>query len=130
MYFGGGNVFDGGPGRDEVGVLDNPEPVVIDLTTGQVTGSLLEANVANVEDAFLRSLLDGNILIGNAADNELRAVGAGVGDDHLEGRDGDDTLEGGDGDDFLDGGLGIDNLFGGDGIDECLNGETVVDCEP
>jgi serralysin len=56
-----------------------------------------------IENAFGGSGND--IIVGNAADNELRGNG------------GDDVLDGGDGNDILDGGMGSDTLSGGAGND-------------
>jgi serralysin len=62
----------------------------------------------------------GDVLHGNAADNEL--IGRGGADD-LFGRGGNDTLRGGPGPDSLDGGPGIDLCFSGPGHDSVLRCE-------
>lgn len=55
----------------------------------------------------------GDILIGDAGNNQLEGLG---GDDRLSGLAGKDTLLGGGGNDQLDGGAGADVLDGGNGV--------------
>jgi len=77
------------------------------------------ANGVEIENA--EGGANGDLLIGNTADNMLDGKG---GNDGLFGFDGNDTLKGDDGDDELTGGDGDDRLEGGAGTDVAMFSEA------
>lgn len=131
------NVFDGGAGRDQLGIVIPGQQVRLDLTRGRLLAgkrrTAVPARATGFEDAeVVAGLID---LTGTDRDNDLRAHGCDVrvrargGDDRvspltlLYGRllrcTGPETLrvEGGAGNDRLSGGGGPDVLIGGPGRD-------------
>ena len=128
----------GGTDRLAFGHADRDQ--AIDLRAGAVSSALGgRGNMVIAEGTVIEHLALGgghDVVVGNAAANEIRA---GAGDDRVEGREGDDLLEGGEGDDVLwggaaddsprsgddrlHGGAGRDALHGGDGDDVLRGGE-------
>lgn len=103
----GGDVIDGGAGRDTVlydlGGYDNGT-LRADMTTGRVTFGGQVDTLTRVEALVITGARDAEVL-GRAGDDLI--VG-GAGDDLLRGGDGDDTLSSGAGRDTLHGGAGVD----------------------
>lgn len=78
-----------------------------------------ELKVSNSTKIVSKSLIDGEIKIGNSENNQLIGTSKS---DLLEGLDGKDSLNGGAGNDTLNGGTGNDTLNGGLGYDELTGG--------
>jgi Ca2+-binding RTX toxin-like protein len=128
----GADTLDGGPGFDKAAYWDASGPITASLLTGTATGDGPDT-FTNLEGIHGSNF--GDILVGDAADNELfgndgnDTLHGGTGNDVLNGGNGDDSLYGEDGNDYLDGADGIDLLDGGPDFDFCVNGETVINCE-
>ncbi len=115
---GGGDLFDGGTGRDTVAYTAAASGVVASLASGRGSqGQATGDRYAGVENLTGSSF--GDTLTGNEDHNILRGLG---GDDFLFGGGGRDLLEGGGGHDTLSGGLGNDRLSGGRGNDRLDGG--------
>jgi Ca2+-binding RTX toxin-like protein len=69
----------------------------------------------SIENLDIGAITGAISVIGNSADNIIRANDAG---NYIQSFSGNDTLYGGRGNDSLDGGVGIDNLYGGTGDDD------------
>jgi Ca2+-binding RTX toxin-like protein len=142
------NVFDGGGGRDQLGIAILRKEVRLDLRRGRLLAgkqrNAVPAEATRFEDAeVVAGLVE---LTGTTGDNDLRAnacrtrVDALAGDDrvssvttlnylgyfsckaqrdHFEGGGGDDLLVGDGGADVLLGGPGRDRANGGSGRDVC-----------
>ena len=150
------NVFDGGAGRDQLGIVIPGKEVRLDLRRERLLAgkprNAVAAAATGFEDA---EVVAGRIrLFGTGGDNDLRAYGCDVrvralgGDDKVspltllydqllrckaprarfEGGGGDDLLIGDGGPDVLVGGPGKDRVNGGSGRDTC-QGETMRRCE-
>jgi Ca2+-binding RTX toxin-like protein len=150
------NVFDGGAGHDQLGIVIPGKEVRLDLRRERLlagkTRNAVPASATGFEDAeIVAGLID---LSGTSGDNDLRAHGCDVrvralgGDDKVspltllydqllrckaprarfEGGGGDDHLFGDGGPDVLVGGPGKDRVNGGSGRDTC-QGETMRRCE-
>jgi Ca2+-binding RTX toxin-like protein len=130
-----GDFFAAGPGHDGVRYEIAGAGIVADLAAGTAhfaKGGTAIDRVVSVED--LDGTEFGDLLYGNAADNEIGGLG---GDDSIYGRAGRDDLSGGPGNDYLDGGPPVasgfddDLLSGGPDTDTCINGTVPSsDCEP
>jgi hypothetical protein len=151
------NVFDGGGGRDQLGIAMVRKEVRLDLGRGRLLAgkqrNAVPADATRFEDAeVVAGLIE---LTGTTGDNDLRAyscrtrVRALGGDDrvspvttlnylgyfsckaprtHFEGGGGDDLLVGDGGADVLLGGPGRDRANGGSGRDVC-SAERTTRCE-
>ena len=150
------NVFDGGDGVDQLGIVMPRKQVRLDLRRGQLLAgkprNAVPAKAVGFEDAEV--VADHIELTGTGNDNDLRADGCDVtvralgGDDlvspitqlydkllrcggkraRFEGGAGGDTLVGDAGVDVLIGGRGRDVANGGAGRDTC-HAETTKQCE-
>ena len=115
---GGGDLFEGGTGRDTVAYSSAAAGVTASLLSD--TGTAGQANgdrYIDVENLTGGSFADR--LTGDADRNILRGLG---GDDFLFGLAGADTIDGGAGRDSIDGGLGNDRMTGGRGNDTADGG--------
>jgi Ca2+-binding RTX toxin-like protein len=140
---GGADRLDGGRGADLVSYETETVGVIVDLSTGTVSGGGAQGDVL----VSIESLTGGqgnDRLTGDAGSNTLRGGGGndvlsggdnyynydfllgGAGDDVLSGGDGNDNLSGDAGDDLLRGGAGADALQGGDGIDTASYYDSIV----
>jgi len=100
-------VFAGGPGSDDVTVLNSfPSDEAVTLNGGLGNDNLTDKSAG------------GRHLDGGSGDDKLADLGDGA--DRLFGGDGDDTLKGGPGDDEVRGGPGNDNVYG-----DTVYGDTV-----
>jgi Ca2+-binding RTX toxin-like protein len=116
---GGGEVFDGGKGRDYFYLGSNfTRDMVFNMATGALTG---HGRATGFEEVLAG--LGNDRVIGNGAGNEIDGddgndslFGAG-GTDRLLGQDGKDWLYGGAQNDRMEGLRGADHLFGGGGAD-------------
>ncbi|WP_422365617.1 calcium-binding protein [Pelagibius sp.] len=106
----GVDTFDGGAGIDTIDYSTSSSGLVIDLTTGDVSG--LESFV-NIE----------NVIAGSGNDTVFGDAGA----NHLAGGGGDDSLVGGAGNDTFSGGGGVDSFVGGAGVDTADYNESTSD---
>ena len=123
-YLDGGSGQDfmtGGPGHDTY-VVDSLGDVALEVISGGAGGKdLIMTSISLTAPDNIESLqakgaesinLTGNdldnILLGNAADND---ISGGAGRDTLFGEEGDDDLDGGDGVDVMAGGLGDDTYY-------------------
>jgi Ca2+-binding RTX toxin-like protein len=131
----GSDLIDGGEGIDSVSYAESQAPVALDLATGFAIAEGIDTLVS-IENVIGSSGNDR--IFGDGIGN---SIGAGDGDDRLEGRagddflfgeagndtllgqDGGDLLFGGDGNDTLDGGIQQDNLHGGPGFDTLIGGD-------
>ncbi len=150
------NVFDGGAGHDQLGIVIPGKEVRLDLRRGRLLAgkkrNAVAARATRFEDAeVVAGLID---LTGTKKDNDLRAHGCDVrvralgGDDRVspltllydrllhckvtrarfDGGRRDDHLSGDSGADVLIGGPGRDKVNGGSGRDTC-QAESVKRCE-
>jgi uncharacterized repeat protein (TIGR01451 family) len=100
---GADNLFDGGPGADE-------------LSGGGGTDTADYSSRLDPVEVSLDGLAnDGETGEGDNVASNVEDVFGGAGDDTLVGNGQANLLDGGEGDDDLDGGLGADTLIGGDG---------------
>ncbi len=121
ILMGGSDTLDGGAGTDLVRYdRGGVTAVYVNLAGGTASGNwggtAFSHSLSNIENVR-GSRSDGDILIGDTADNKLDGRG---GNDTLQGGGGHDKLIGGDGDDRLEGNLGNDWLSGGDGVDTAV----------
>lgn len=122
QLFGGGDVIDGGGGRDQIrydtfetnNVYESllKQGILIDLSVVDAEGYVQVVTplgggdidrVKSIETVVGSSLND--MIGGDAGSNYLEGA---AGNDRLSGREGNDTIRGGAGDDTIDGGAGID----------------------
>ena len=117
----GNDRLDGG-GGDDVMIAFHMADLTVDLGAGTASGyfagdpTLSTYTVTRIEEVW-GSLDDGDILIGDNANNRFLGFG------------GNDTLTGNQGSDHLDGGEGTDTGDGGQGSDTCVSIETPTGCE-
>ena len=105
----GNDVIDGGAGSDTVSYAESNAGIVLDFSTGTITGGYGEGDtLTNVENVVGTNFADQ--ITGDTDNNYIEG---GAGDDTLQGSEGDDTLLGGAGDDTIQGGLNSDLLYGG-----------------
>jgi Ca2+-binding RTX toxin-like protein len=115
---GGNDSIDGGDGIDLVYYNSTSAPVTVNLSTGQVSGSLGLDVLANIENVVGSGGSD--LITGNSANNSLYGDN---GDDTLIGGGGNDLLSAGAGADSLDGGAGLDTIYGGT-LDDIITGRA------
>jgi hypothetical protein len=119
----GDDIIDGGAGFD--GIENNflPDPVMVDLGAGRVSGQGRD-QLINIESAG--GTVGADLLLGSDGPDSLTGRD---GNDHIEGRGGNDDLAGNEGEDLIDGGEGTDTANGGSDSDTCVAAETTIDCE-
>jgi Ca2+-binding RTX toxin-like protein len=119
-YMAGDTVIDGGPGKDDVFIMDTGvgAPIYFDVT-GTGAGTFFASDIDTTLDASGASF---QYNLNGAAGNDELQGGSGndrltgnEGNDALYGNGGNDTLTGNEGSDFLSGGAGNDSLVGGSG---------------
>jgi Ca2+-binding RTX toxin-like protein len=126
---GGADTLTGGTGVDTLDYSEAGEGVVVDLSTGNVTGGAGEDTITGSESVTGSAFADS--LVGDANEN---ALAGGSGNDVLEGGAGDDELDGGAGSDTAvlakaGGPVTVDLVAGtasGHGADELVAIESVV----
>jgi len=121
----GPDVLDGGTGVDTVTYALRAEGVAASIDAAANDGSSLDFNSRSLNSDQVEPDVEniiggagGDVLEGDASDNQLNG---GPGGDVLQGQGGRDRLDGGDGGDSLEGGEHGDVLDGGPG-DDLLNG--------
>jgi Ca2+-binding RTX toxin-like protein len=115
---GGGDIFEGGTGRDTVAYSSATAGVIASLTTDRGTaGQANGDSYVDVENLTGSSYVDR--LMGDGDRNILRGL---AGDDFLFGLAGADTIDGGANNDSIDGGADNDRITGGRGNDTILGG--------
>ncbi len=121
------DLYDGGPGRDEMAYGGRTGPVVVDLAAGTgPDGDRLDGVESAVGGAGADVLLGGRAggrIVGGPGDDR---IGGRAGDDLLYGGEGADAVAGGPGDDELVGEVGDDRLDGGSGDDELHPGDAMT----
>jgi len=127
----GDDTVDGGEGKDVGHYFNTPgSGIVLDLSTGQVTGGTGADTLTRIEDVVgtpfadvLKGDAGSNLISGNDGNDD---IDGGPGNDILDGqggsdgvtaREGHDSISGGGGDDTLYPGMGTDSANGGDGTD-------------
>ena len=111
-----GTDLSGGSGFDIVSFEAATSAVTVNLQEGRASGDRGVNTLVSIEGA-IGSARFGDILIGNAQDNELDGLG---GVDQLEGGAGNDRLDGGPGADRMSGGSGADLYFVDDEQDQVI----------
>ena len=115
----------GGAGVDTTSYEGSPNGVVVDLSTGSVSGWGADI-LSGIENVTGSAFADN--ITGSASANTLRGLGGidvlhGLGGaDLLFGGIGNDSLFGENGNDQLNGEAGNDTLNGGAGVDSCAQG--------
>ena len=123
----GGNLLDGGAGRDQAFFLGANAPLNVDLAAGTCTLGGVANTLVSIQD--ITGANGVNTLLGNGSGNLLNGfnfddfMDGRAGNDNLHGQGGADTLYGANGDDYIDGGSGNDRLHGQDGDDVMLGRE-------
>ena len=128
---GGSDTLDGGLGSDTLDYSGSNAAVIVNLTTGAISGGHAQGDAfTSIENLSGSSHAD--TLTGNATANALQGydgndamdgaggddrLWGGSGNDAMDGAGGDDSLWGGPGDDAIHGGIGADTVHGGDGAD-------------
>ncbi|WP_375499960.1 M10 family metallopeptidase C-terminal domain-containing protein [uncultured Nostoc sp.] len=111
----GNDIFDGGAGKDtliggegfDIGSYGTSTTgIIIDLSTGTVSGGDAEGDVL-IEIEGVGGSEFSDTLLGDENDNAFSGLG---GDDVIRGRGGNDQLNGGAGNDLIDGGADIDTV--------------------
>ena len=111
----GNDTFDGGAGKDTLiggegfdiaSYATSTTGIIIDLSTGTVSGGDAEGDVL-IEIEGVGGSEFSDTLLGDENDNAFNGLG---GDDVIRGRGGNDQLNGGAGNDFIDGGADIDTV--------------------
>jgi Ca2+-binding RTX toxin-like protein len=125
---GGVDTLIGGTGNDSYSYIDATDVIVEEENGGidwiVATSDFSLANLPNVENLALATIVDGVRATGNALNNNVQGhamsdiLVGGAGNDTLNGGAGADTLEGGEGNDILRGSLGNDILVVDSGADQ------------
>lgn len=123
----GGDILDGGAGKDTVKYRLRSTGVLIDLDNVADDGACVDTNCATSSEGD-NVMDDVEVVVGGKATDFLTAsplgtkLNGGGGDDKLTGGSGKDSLLGGAGDDTLVGGAGNDYLAGGSDDDIMVGG--------
>ena len=115
----GGNVIQGGAGRNALTLSSSAPPAAVVLgPTGSIS---IDGRIARE-----MSLIDFTEVTTGHSDDTITGSDAA---DTITTYGGDDTIHALGGDDTVDAGIGVDTVDGGDGDDTCVGAETPTSCE-